>query len=309
MMRGTRRGSSEIRSDAVSPRSSSRPVLHPFLYILLSLCIFVPAAASGQPGTPGRAPQGRGGQARLAPDLIEAAKRHAPQDMVGVILNLNGSNNNDQAMVALIASMGGVIRGSYHRVGQIVADIPAGAVEQLTQVQGLDYVAPDRPVTGLVSHIQTTTGASQVYRGESSEWGSFQRRAPMSGFNGIGVAVAVIDSGVNPDETDLREGGRRRTLLSMDFTGSGSSGDPYGPGTHVAGIIAGNGAASVKAGFDFSGIAPGANLVSFRVLDDHGRGYLSNVIAAIDLAITTSSYYNIKVVNLSLAAPPVESFR
>ena len=55
------------------------------------------------------------------------------------------------------------------------------------------------------------------------------------------------------------------------------------------------------------GIAPNANLINFRVLDENGDGTESQVIAAIDQAIALASTYNIRVINLSVGRPVVES--
>ena len=57
-----------------------------------------------------------------------------------------------------------------------------------------------------------------------------------------------------------------------------------------------------------SGIAPGANLLNFRVLDANGNGSDSSVIAAIEQAIALKNKYNIRVINLSLGRPVFESY-
>src|SRR5687767_2598335 len=113
---------------------------------------------------------------------------------------------------------------------------------------------------------------------------------------GKGIGVAVIDSGITAWHDDLYLAGARspraapRIVHFKDFT-KGSSpriwmseqpSDEYGHGTHVAGIIAGNGFDSNGAR---SGVAPGANLIGLKVLDANGQGYISDVIAAIDYAI------------------------
>jgi subtilase family protein len=131
-----------------------------------------------------------------------------------------------------------------------------------------------------------------------------------SGYDGTGVTVAVLDSGVKANHTDLMDGSSKasRVVLGVDFTGQGKLDDTFGHGSHVAGTIAGDGGASYGLGRDFTGLAPGAKIVNLRVLDDYGRGYVSNVIAAIDYAISVRSVYKIRVLNLSLAAPPVDSY-
>src|SRR4029453_13108775 len=56
------------------------------------------------------------------------------------------------------------------------------------------------------------------------------------------------------------------------------------------------------------GIAPGARLVGLKVMDRYGRGYMSDVIAAIDYAIAVKGTYNIRVINLSVASGVYESY-
>ncbi|MDP2750392.1 MAG: S8 family serine peptidase, partial [Nanoarchaeota archaeon] len=87
-----------------------------------------------------------------------------------------------------------------------------------------------------------------------------------SGFNGSGVKIAVLDTGVSSSHEMF--GGR--VILSKDFSGSGGVGDVFGHGTHVAGIAAGNGL--------YKGVAPGALLMRGKVLGDDGSGQLSWLI-------------------------------
>src|ERR1051326_6032745 len=86
--------------------------------------------------------------------------------------------------------------------------------------------------------------------------------------------------------------------------------DEYGHGTHVAGILAGNGRRSKgsQSTYWIRGIAPGVNLVSLRVLDSKGAGSDSAVIAAIQTAIALKNVYNIRVINLSLGRPVYGSY-
>jgi len=136
---------------------------------------------------------------------------------------------------------------------------------------------------------------------------------------GKGIGVAVIDSGITAWHDDLYLAGVEspraapRIVHFKDFTKPSNPriwmpeqpSDEYGHGTHVAGIIAGNGFDSNGAR---SGIAPGANLIGLKVLDDNGQGYISDVIAAIDYAIAVRKTYNIRVINLSVASGVFESY-
>ena len=81
--------------------------------------------------------------------------------------------------------------------------------------------------------------------------------------------------------------------------------DEFGHGTHVAGLIGGNGANSTGYHYfhTFLGIAPNVNLINLRVLDGNGQGSDTAVIQAIETAISLKNYYNIRVINLSLGRP------
>src|SRR5205823_8075260 len=129
------------------------------------------------------------------------------------------------------------------------------------------------------------------------------------GVDGTGVGVAVIDSGVaawHDDLADPANPGTERVAAFVDFVnGAAVPYDDYGHGTHVAGIIAGNGYDSSGAR---SGIAPGAHLVVLKVLDGSGQGRISDVIAAFDYVATHKDDLNIRVANLSVATGVYESY-
>ncbi len=103
------------------------------------------------------------------------------------------------------------------------------------------------------------------------------------------------------DLPDFHTGSTDRIVYQQSFVG-GTPADQYGHGTHVAGILAGNGNGTV-----YQGVAYNANLINLRVLDANGNGTDANVIQAIATAIMLSSKYNIKVINLSLGRPVYES--
>lgn len=176
--------------------------------------------------------------------------------------------------------------------------ISASKLAELASDPEVKYISLDRPV-----HAASTGSAISVldYHNETIN-------APAAwalGLDGTGVGVALIDSGI-ANVSDLNAG---NIVYSQDFTGSGSTADQYGHGTHVAGILAGTGANSSSANnsYTFRGIAQNANIVNLRVLDQNGAGTDSEVIAAIQKAIQLQSAYNIRVINLSLGRPVWES--
>ena len=135
------------------------------------------------------------------------------------------------------------------------------------------------------------------------------------GYDGAGVGVAVIDSGITNWHDDLtyqgsssrvRTVGGQRVTAFVDFVNDNPV--PYddnGHGTHVAGIIAGNGYDSYGSR---AGIAPGAHIVSLKVLDAKGQGVISDVILALEWAIRNKGAHNIRVVNMSVGAAVTESY-
>ena len=129
------------------------------------------------------------------------------------------------------------------------------------------------------------------------------------------VGVAVIDSGISGWHDDLTYTGNsasvrvvagQRVTAFVDFVNNHLQAyDDNGHGTHVAGIIAGNGYDSYGS---HAGIAPAAHLVSLKVLDQHGGGVISDVIAAFEWAIANRVTHNIRVINLSVGARVTESY-
>jgi serine protease AprX len=134
---------------------------------------------------------------------------------------------------------------------------------------------------------------------------------------GVGVGVAVIDSGTydaNPDLSSVQGllglvGIGHRVTADVDFTGLGTQ-DQCGHGTHVAGIIGGDGSQSsfVLDKQTFYGIAPGASIINVRVLNAQGEGTVSNVISGVQWCVTNAKKYNIRVINLSMGHPVGQSY-
>ncbi|MFJ6575087.1 S8 family peptidase [Streptomyces sp. NPDC091368] len=117
-------------------------------------------------------------------------------------------------------------------------------------------------------------------------------KAWASGFDGTGVKIAVLDTGVDRTHEDLRT----QVVGEKNFSASADAVDRVGHGTHVASIAVGTGALS---GGRFKGVAPGAKVISGKVLDDEGFGDDSAVIAGMEWAAAEGA----DVVNLSLGGP------
>src|SRR6266446_5705362 len=168
----------------------------------------------------------------------------------------------------------------------------------ISKDSNVKYISLDRPLQGAMNNAVPAVGADIAHN---------------LGYDGTGVGIAVIDSGVNP-VWDLTQAGASkvsRIVYSQNFDPSANTtNDLYGHGTHVAGIIAGNGGSSScgNCNTTFRGIAPNANIINLRALDQNGSATDSTVIAAIEQAITLKSQYNIRVINLSLGRGIFESY-
>ena len=241
-------------------------------------CIFVIAATLlALPGV------SAAGQARL--DEALAARASAPQGMSRVIV----TTAPGVATTPIITEVGGVPGLHLRRIGAQVAQVPDAALRRLAAHPGVRALALDRPVSGTVEPTAASVGAEWVREN--------------LGYDGTGVGVAIVDSGVANWHDDL---GTERVVHFVDFvTDLIVEHDDYGHGTHVAGIIAGDG---YDSGGDRRGIAPGASLVVLKVLDRFGDGHISSVIAAIDYAIEQRERFGIRILNLSVAAGVHESY-
>lgn len=111
--------------------------------------------------------------------------------------------------------------------------------------------------------------------------------------SGKGVVTAILDTGVmmHPDLKGRIVGWKDMVNHRED------SYDDNGHGTHIAGIIAGNGMCSNRI---YSGIAPDAKIVSIKVLDFAGNGKIDDVINGIQFILEMREKWNIRIVNISM---------
>ena len=244
-------------------------------------------------------PSGSGPRSgKLSPELLalysRAAHNRASNQPVQVIVQFRQSPTNQQ--LQKVAGFGGVGNRSLNLVRGGVFNLPLSALKAMSDDPNVVYMSPNRSVTGAADYSEVAVGADI---------------AQSSGWDGSGIAVAVIDSGIS-DHPDLHDPatGQSRVVYNENFTGGSDTTDHFGHGTHVAGIIAGN--AQQSGGKNNSkkifGVAPRVTLVNLKVLDSNGSGKDSYVIAALQRAIALKNTYNIRVVNLSLGRPVYESY-
>ncbi|HEX4431835.1 MAG TPA: S8 family peptidase [Frankiaceae bacterium] len=176
--------------------------------------------------------------------------------------------------------------------GKVIADLPLISGVSATLPKGANLTSCT------VTADQSMHVSSQKGKDSLSDPVSTARRTlglTSKSPDGSGVTVAVVDTGID-NSKDLA--GR---VIHADVTGSSwnSDRDDYGHGTFVAGLIAGDGAASNGA---YAGAAPGARLLDVRVAKDDGSTSLSSVLRGLQAVAWTQKALNIKVLNLSLSS-------
>jgi serine protease AprX len=188
--------------------------------------------------------------------------------------------------------------GKLDIINSHVVDLPNRLLNQMAAHPSVFRIHYDRPAARFNYRTSLTVGTKVV--------------RDTLGLTGAGIGVAVIDSGITSFHDDLTNNsttvypyGNQRVSMFVDFVnGQTAPYDDNGHGSHVAGIIAGNGYDSYG---QKAGAAPEASLVSLKVLDADGNGTVSNIIAALDWVLANHTAYNIRVVNLSVGAEIHES--
>ncbi|WP_328625902.1 S8 family serine peptidase [Streptomyces sp. NBC_00353] len=109
------------------------------------------------------------------------------------------------------------------------------------------------------------------------------------GYDGKGVKVAVLDTGADLNNADIKS----EIVQSQSFVNGQTVQDGHGHGTHVASTIAGSGANSDG---KYKGVAPGADLLIGKVLSNSGQGTDSSILAGMEWAVDQGA----DVVSMSL---------
>jgi serine protease AprX len=192
------------------------------------------------------------------------------------------------------STMRGRLRGVVRRElrAAIALEVTRAELDQLSHDSAFAHISADAPVAADMAITNKVTGASSVWQGTQTLLSS------TPGYTGAGIGVAIVDSGIAPHSAIADRVIARVNLVSWEGP---STGDPYGHGTHVAGIVGGNTSAAKYVTPAFAGgSAPAVRLIDVRVLGANGMGYTSDVIAGIDWAVANRTRYGIRVINLSL---------
>ena len=186
-----------------------------------------------------------------------------------------------------VVDLGGTLQSKMDYIQAGHYTVPPSALKSLSEDPDVAFVTPNRPLKGMMDIPAETVNAAA---------------AVAAGYDGTGIGVAVIDSGIGALTADFEVAKKTSGIVYEAYFIGTSAADLYGHGSHVAGLIGSNGNGSV-----YTGIVPKANLIILRALDQNGAGTDASVINAINAAISLKNTYNIRVINLSLGRPVFEA--
>lgn len=175
----------------------------------------------------------------------------------------------------------GSIKYKLPMINSYVIEVEEEQLDNLRSREGLIALELDTHITAQMNRV------SEIIE---SQW------AHEHGYFGKGVGVAIVDTGIALHK-DFIEGGNR-VVAFVDFINQRT--EPYddnGHGTHVAGIIGGNGFSSKG---KYKGVAPECNFIGVKVLDHRGDGNISDVLAGLQWVMDNRKRYNIRIVNISV---------
>ncbi len=222
--------------------------------------------------------------AKVDPGLARIGARHAG---AGIPVIVREAQPLTDTAERLVHSVHGRVTDELPIVGGFSAVVPGAALGRLAASPDVLRVWDDGRVhmSGYDMDRYDTYPVNTVWR---SAIGLLQALLKA---NGSGVGVAVIDTGV-VSVPDLKN----HVAYRVDFTPEHDGLDRYGHGTHMAGIVVGDGTASNGR---YTGVAPGAHLISLKVAGYDGATDVSVIIAALQWAVLHKAQFNIRVLNLS----------
>jgi serine protease AprX len=182
------------------------------------------------------------------------------------------------------------LRYSFQNLPAVAASLTSTQINEVLNDPMVEHIELDGVVKKAMDGARTSFGVQQV----RSQFGFDGNRDNFTKYSTNDVVIAVVDTGINANHPDLQN----KVLFWKDLVNSRN--DPYddeGHGTAVAGVLSGTGRSNRL----YSGVAPGAALVVFKILDSSGNGRISDGIAAIDEIISRKSEFHIQVLNLSLS--------
>lgn len=185
-----------------------------------------------------------------------------------------------------LKKLGAVIKYELPFMCACAVEIPSDELENMAKSDYIKYISDDVSMSTLLNIATQGVGAKVVNS---------------SGYNGQGIGIAVLDTGVYPHLDLIMP--RSRIVAFKDFVNKKRSAyDDNGHGTFVAGAAAGNAYASAG---KYSGVAPMANIIAVKVMNGKGQGSSSDILAGMQWVVDNQKRFNIRVMSLSLGSEKV----
>jgi serine protease AprX len=227
---------------------------------------------------------------------LAAAPIHATLAQASVSVIVREATPASDHAERLVRAAGGRVTAELPIIGGFSARVPGSALGRIASSPAVSAVWSDRKVrVSSITEDLNRRAANTVWQ-QTIKLGEARK----SGADGSGVVVALLDTGVR-DLPDLAG----RIVAKVDFTPDRDGIDYFGHGTHMAGIIAGDGTMSQG---KWKGVAPKAKLVSVKVAGADGATDVSVVIAGLQWVYTHRAQYNIRVLNLSFGTDSTQSY-
>jgi serine protease AprX len=225
--------------------------------------------------------------------MLQQLASESPNQMVRVIIQKADASGEAES---LVEKFGGLILKDLPIINAFAAELLAREVLNLSKSASVQWVSLDAPMEQSGKPVKNPEPAEPLPENYFLDTLNVRDVWDM-GYNGTGVSVAVIDSGIFTDRDFSIVPGKAKLRILFEVGFAGSSSDAYGHGTHVAGIVGGNGTASDGM---YSGIAPQVNFINLRISDDYGMAYESDTVEAMQWVFENKELYSIRVVNLSI---------
>ncbi len=215
-----------------------------------------------------------------------------------------GTPKNTRAMAAIGA--GAAVRFNYDSADLMAVTVPnANAVEALRRHGQVLEVVPDRLVRHHAKPVPPPPPPTPIVF-SSQQMLSYEVQrvgVPVTGSDGTGIGVAVLDTGIDFNHPDLKPAPNTAlTAFNAVSNVGGACQDDGGHGTHVSGLIA-----AQNNTIGIVGVAPGATLYCVKVLlgDLTASTPESVVVAGLDWVVKNHAKVTppIRVVNMSLGRP------
>tara|TARA_B100000945_G_scaffold321052_1_gene333583 strand:+ start:1102 stop:2883 length:1782 start_codon:yes stop_codon:yes gene_type:complete len=184
----------------------------------------------------------------------------------------------------------------YHLIDSIAGRIGVSDLVAASRLTGVVLIELDGILTTQMNDVNDIHGIPMIWED--------------TGYTGEGSVVSIIDTGIDSDHVgldDLDDDNSTNDSKIIAFYDAVNNPektngteikayDDQGHGTHCAGITAGTGAPD----FEYMGVAPQAQLVGVKVLDEGGSGSFATVMAGMQWTVEKRHDFNIRAASMSL---------